>query len=818
MDLGEKSFKRSKLAGGILAFVIPLALFMSFCVVLHIAPFGDRTFIYEDMKLQYLDFYAYYRAVLRGQDGFIYSQHAGLGANMLGTWAYYLSSPYLLMFAVAQTKDFPVVLTFFIALKVATIGLTAFLFLDKLDRGTMPCAQESIPENSTSAIITFSNINLPAILCSTAFALSGWVVANMFNSMWLDAIIMAPVVGIGILKVLRGEKRSKLFLAISVMLMIIGNYYIAFITMLFVAIFALILLAFKVVSFKQVFNAALGAIAGAILDLWLIIPAALSLLGSNKDHMGITKEAFLHFIPKAEAPGKDLTPMLVIPKLFSASYDGIEIMDGFPNIYFGAILIVPCILFFLNKKISIKEKLVSALSMAVLTTFFCIKKLDTIAHCGTEPYGYLYRYSFLFSALCIVMAYKVLRNIETTTIKAAVAALAIDFLLLYLAKSTRIRFLDNRTIIINAILAVCGFALTLVLIMTAQKVIKAPKETSNAHAMAIWAIFTIFGVVLSADTFYNFARVYENSILMARSVSEYRELSAKTEEKLSRIRAIGNTNYRIENTNQTTPNESLHFGYTGVTAYNSVNKVENRLLVYRMGFNDNGLYTPYENGNTRTADAILGVKYVMTDDPQPLEGQEIFDEGILINKYVLTRTYVTGETVDSLLMTLDDDDNPFRVQEKILDRIISSDLETPTITTLASSSASLSSPAVQYPDPYSIFIPADLETLNESDDQANFKVTLQADGEAYFYMDRVNLQERYFEIYINGEFITVYGNASCQKILHLGNYRAGEELEIGIKTDGEPIPSAPVVVTEDIEALKACIEAYYSPEHSCSNY
>ena len=52
---------------------IPAVLFILLCRKLCITPFGDRTFLYDDMKRQYIDFYAYFKAVLHGRDGFLYS-------------------------------------------------------------------------------------------------------------------------------------------------------------------------------------------------------------------------------------------------------------------------------------------------------------------------------------------------------------------------------------------------------------------------------------------------------------------------------------------------------------------------------------------------------------------------------------------------------------------------------------------------------------------------------------------------------------------------------------------------------------------------
>ena len=53
------------------SFVLPFLLMMLIMAVLHITPFGDNTFLYDDMKRQYIDFYAYYRNVWHGHGYFL---------------------------------------------------------------------------------------------------------------------------------------------------------------------------------------------------------------------------------------------------------------------------------------------------------------------------------------------------------------------------------------------------------------------------------------------------------------------------------------------------------------------------------------------------------------------------------------------------------------------------------------------------------------------------------------------------------------------------------------------------------------------------
>ena len=782
----------NRIIAGVLAFCIPAVIFLMLCAVNHITPFGDRTFLYEDMKQQYMDFYAYYKAVLHGKDGFLYSAHSGLGSNMLGTWTYYLTSPFLIIFALVPERLFPVAVTFMTMLKIAAIGLTTWVFLRFFHAEDVKGSAISCPSDQGAFLSTQDIISL---ICSTAFAFSGWVVANMTNSMWLDAVIVMPLFAAAYVKVLRyyGEKdnaydsdnsknikgihvysqRPIIYLLLSVMALLYANYYIGAMILLFAGIFTGILFVSKEIHIKEALRLLEGVVLGIVCDLWFLIPAFMSLAGSNKDHSGKSADAFARFLPLSSAQEISLSPIKLISKLFSGSYDSIEIMEGLPNIYFGTALLIIVIMFFFNSRIALKKRIIAGVSLFTLVLFFCDKHLNILAHGGTQPYGYLYRYSFLFSFACIILAYEELMNLREHNV-CLFASLFLTLILLLIAWKSGSRFMTSKIVVIN-IAIVLATAVIIWLIIREHKNKKVSKYA-----------LILLGFILIADLSFNFIKVYASSSMMARSVSEYSSKAATIEADLNYIRENGDDSYRIVSLAPMTPNESLHFDYKGVTSYNSLLQIENRLLLYRMGFNDNGLYAPYEAGNTRCADALLGIKYIITDGSvKPGPGQRAFTDNIIENEYVLKDNMITSSDVEELLAIIDDDDNPFEVQEKLLNYLCGdSDSDNP------------------YPqndaDYTTVFSYAGVNHLSASLDSAEYLITATASGELYFYMNRVNMEERSLQIYVNGEFISMYGNASCQKVIDLGYYEQGEEVSLQIITDGSPVPADIVVATEMI--------------------
>ena len=794
----------NRMIAGVLAFCIPAVIFLMLCAVNHITPFGDRTFLYEDMKQQYMDFYAYYKAVLHGKDGFLYSAHSGLGSNMLGTWTYYLTSPFLIIFALVPERLFPVAVTFMTMLKIAAIGFTTWVFLRVIHVEDVKGSAVSCPSDQGAFLSTQDIITL---ICSTAFAFSGWVVGNMTNSMWLDAVIVMPLFAAAYVKVLRyyGEKdnaydsdnsknikgihvysqRPIIYLLLSVMALLYANYYIGAMILLFAGIFTGILFVSKEIHIKEALRLLEGVVLGIVCDLWFLIPAFMSLAGSNKDHSGKSADAFARFLPLSSAQEISLSPIILISKLFSGSYDSIEIMEGLPNIYFGTALLIIVIMFFFNSRIALKKRIIAGASLFTLVLFFCDKHLNILAHGGTQPYGYLYRYSFLFSFACIILAYEELMNLREHNV-CLFASLFLTLILLLIAWKSGSRFMTSKIVVINVAI-VLATAVIIWLIIREHKNKKVSKYA-----------LILLGFILIADLSFNFIKVYASSSMMARSVSEYSSKAATIEADLNYIRENGDDSYRIVSLAPMTPNESLHFDYKGVTSYNSLLQIENRLLLYRMGFNDNGLYAPYEAGNTRCADALLGIKYIITDGSvKPGPGQRAFTDNIIENEYVLKDNMITSSDVEELLAIIDDDDNPFEVQEKILNYQCSNTNDYSLLDYNNTGDADNSYP--QNDNDYIIvFTYAGVNSLSSSSGSAEYMITPNASGELYFYMNRVNMEERSLQIYVNGEFISMYGNASCQKVIDLGYYEQGEEVSLQIITDGSPVPADIVVATEMI--------------------
>nr|WP_252904354.1 YfhO family protein [Secundilactobacillus silagei] len=118
-------------------------------------------------------FFAYFRhTLLSHPSGLFYTFQKALGGEMFGVWTYYLMSPFNLLLLLFPDKSLPSAIYWITILKYGAAGLSFAWLLMK----------------------TKVQKHLPVLAFSTSYALMGWMVANQLNLMWLDAVIILPLI------------------------------------------------------------------------------------------------------------------------------------------------------------------------------------------------------------------------------------------------------------------------------------------------------------------------------------------------------------------------------------------------------------------------------------------------------------------------------------------------------------------------------------------------------------------------------------------------------------------------------------------------
>ena len=371
------------------AALVPAAIFFLIYVARGIHPFGNGTVLVLDLNGQYAYFFEYLReAVTTGDLSLLYSWERALGGEMMGLYAYYLASPLSYIVCLFPKENLQDALFVMFLIKSSLCGVTMGYYLTK----TMPKAKK---------------INIIAF--STLYATCSYCVVQMHNTMWIDAVILLPLVIYGIEQMVKYGK-YKLFVA-SLALTLLTNYYIGYMTCIFVAVyFFFYMFAFSdnqrnnPCGEKNHFSKSFVRIASY--SLLAIAIAAIIVFGAYYS-LGLGKNEFSD--PNWELK-LNYDILNVFYKFLPGSYDTVR-PAGLPFIFCGVatILLVPA--YFMSKKFSERERIGSALIIIFLMLSFLLSTLDLIWHGFQRPNWLNCRFSYMLCFFLLVLAFKVFENL-----------------------------------------------------------------------------------------------------------------------------------------------------------------------------------------------------------------------------------------------------------------------------------------------------------------------------------------------------------------------------------------------------------------------
>ena len=162
----------------VMAFLMPFIICVVICIGNGVYPFGDNCILHIDMYHQYCPFFTEFLHKLRTGGSLQYSWNLGLGSDFVSLYAYYVIE----------------FMTKLVLAKIALCGLTFFLFLKY--------HFHLIGKDSK----LHKNQVIPALVFSTAYALSGFVAAYSWDIMWMDCILLFPLIMVGLEKLVREQK------------------------------------------------------------------------------------------------------------------------------------------------------------------------------------------------------------------------------------------------------------------------------------------------------------------------------------------------------------------------------------------------------------------------------------------------------------------------------------------------------------------------------------------------------------------------------------------------------------------------------------
>lgn len=366
---GIKNMKKRKVYYG-LAFLIPVMIIAGSFLAGRIAPFGDECLLAMDAWGQYFPMLKEMkRALLSGNMG--WSFDGALGFNLWAQNAYYTNSPLWIVLFFLPDEAMIAGVDVLVMLRFGLCGMTFAYWLDR----------------------HYGKRSWGGVSLACAYALSAYTLAFINQFMWMDVVILLPLVILGLEQLF--YKKKPLLYTITLALSIWANFYIGYMVCLFCVIYFLILLFEKRMAFcerikKGVSFAWYSLLAGGICAATLV-PVYFALQHTKSADM-MFEDSFRFYHSAAEMLKKFL-PFSKISLVFEA-----------PNVYCGLICLLLFVLTFFIRKISIRRKILTAAVVLFLLLSMNLNILDFIWHGFHYPNQLPGRESFLLVFVVLTFA------------------------------------------------------------------------------------------------------------------------------------------------------------------------------------------------------------------------------------------------------------------------------------------------------------------------------------------------------------------------------------------------------------------------------
>ena len=749
----NKIYSNKKILVPLLAFIIPIIIITLISIVSEFFPYGKYSILMADMRYQFVDYYGYMKSIFFGKNDFFYSFSKTFAGDAAGLLAYYCNNPFLVFLLFVPNKYLPGGILIMMSIMIGFIGLTFNIMIN-----------EMYGKRYTSLIY------------STSYAFIGYLMGYFNCTLYYFDVMMLPLVILGLIRIVKTKKVSFLYV-FSLGLCIFSSYYIGYM----ICIFTILIFIYeyqsecnKVTDFKNNYKSIAAYIVSSILAVSIsafsLLCAVFSLSGQERGGLSLSFSTNFNIV-----------------ELFSGSFVGAfqgNVTDGLPLIYCGQIGMFFLLMFYLDKNVKLRDKIVSICIFIVLAISFLIDAFNVLWHGFSHPIGFPYRNSFLFSFFILYISYKSFTKIkEVFSIKKAIVALcifAIYSIIMILCKNETVKI---RQISITLIFVIAIICMIFVYIK------------SKKYFLITTAIFAISVLEISYNAYISINSYFPNKENDATiTMEEYERYYDETDSLLNYIKYQDDSFYRIEKMFRRSNNDAMMFDYNGLSHFSSCEIDKTKRFMGNLGFRDNDNWAFYGESSTTFADCLMGVKYLISQyDENPGKYEKIYSENdkyIFINERALPLMFGTKDSIKNIDFEKEDH---FSYQNKIASSFTDKE--------------------------YNIYEPVDNINVNMNNVKKSGKEYSKIDEskEAYIEYDFIAKNDNFIFFYMNGSkkqdviitvndmekpaYFTTYG----WSIREVGYFNSGEKVRIKIYLNQNTI---------EIESS----EFYYENNQEISNW
>ena len=740
----------------LLAFLFPTLTVLAAFAVTGCYPFGDRTMLTVDLYHQYCPFLVAFRNKVLSGESLFYTWNDGLGQEYYAAYANYAASPLNIFAVFFNAKTMPIFIQFITCLRAGLSSVFMVLFLSANDN---------------------KRIDNITVVFSSSYALCGWFISFFWNIMWCDAVVLLPLIMLGLRKLLL-EKKCGLY-AVTLAIAIISNYYSGYFLCLFLVLFAP---AYYVCLYSR--EKAKGD--PGRLCFKTFIGSALRFAASSFIAAGTSAVLSIPtylILKNCSATGDELKMDYVLQNNLFDFFGRLmvsanpNIRDGMANVYSGLVIALLLPLFFLlpsRTGIKLKHKIVFGSLLGIMYLSFTNRTLNFIWHGFHFPNQIPFRESFLMSFLLVFIGFLTIRRIRSLGSKYITGAIlsSAAFLILFEKFGTG----NEGYIQIGSTLVfliVQGAALHTVSNIRAGKS-EFFCETLLTVTMMVEmfaASLTTIGLVCYHEGFTGYTAYGKNW----QEVSAYAEEVEGTE---------GHMNFERSELypNNVCDLQSL-YNVKGMSIFSSTTRESFVKYMRNYGFHNNGINGLRNAGLTRVTATVLGVRnLVETDKGQsvPALFEQEYKDGIITswaNPDALSVGFMTDTAVIDYAPDYDKNLDVFDKTNEWLNSMGAPDVYKPVILNTVTSSS--------------------LSTTDKHDDVLVYSSAGSANKDGYSFSITVDEADIGSDVYVyvnskKGGNATVINNGKTLKfelrsyqIICLGVYE-GSPIELTVKYSDNP--------------------------------
>lgn len=720
-------------------------------VIFSVFPFGSITVMRMDLYHQYGPLFAELYDRIVEHKSLLYSWNTGGGSSFLGNYLNYLSSPLSFLIFLFDKEDISYAITFIVAFKCVLSATSFSYYLKK----------------------SFNKDNYFLSAFGILYAFSAYFLAYYWNVMWLDAMIMLPLIALGIEKIFKTGD-IKLY-TVSLVILLFANYYMGYMCCIFAVLYFF-------VCFINTYSNDGKLNENAVYEKKYSTKALMNNVFINRG----VKFAFASIIA-ALICAITLVPVFMIlknssatsgtfPQTFKSYFDLLDLITShfallettirssgdnvLPNIYTGILTFILLPLFLVNNKIKLKEK--ATYVVLIIFFVFCFNNncAEYIWHAFHFPNDLPYRYSYMYSFIIAVMGYKTILNFKGIKVKdIAYTGLAIISFVIICQKFLTNK-MTNSTIYATIIFVTlwCGF-LFLLKNKNAQK--KTVSFVLVTFILCETIISSIVGLPLNQDN------------------NNYKENYKTYTDAINYIDNKDSGFYRTELCYLNTRMDPAYYGYNGISVFSSMAYESYSQLQSSLGMQSNKVNSYTYNTQTPVFNMMFNIKYLIQTDVSLVPSSNLYKKiyttsdkksNVYESKYNLPIAYCVNSKIDDWVT---DEGNPFEIQSDFVK--------------LATGYSNVFKP-VKYNSTDFDAVSGDDVTengtywLEKSDSSSNYgtetvSLSPTVDGNLYLYVKSSDLKT----ITVNSEKVSdITQNMEDAYILDLGYHNKGDEVLVSL--------------------------------------